>query len=56
MSQDLISKLCNVEQRLEKTTEIEKVLYEKDMKIDELAKKVEEIEKDKDKLISLRKG
>ena len=41
-------KLCRVEERLEKITQIEKVIYEKDCRIDALTKKVEEIQDEKD--------
>ena len=43
-SEDLISKLEIVEKRLEKVLDVEKIIYEKDCKLEELIKRVDAIE------------
>ena len=48
VSEDLISKLCKVEEKLVKISQIEKAIFEKDCRIDALTKKVEEIQDEKD--------
>ena len=52
-SEDFISKLNNVEKRLEKLVEVEKIVYEKDCKIEELTRKVDNIEEKLAKTIAL---
>ena len=42
-SEDFINKLNNVEKRLVKLVEVEKIIYEKDCKLEELAKRVDDI-------------
>ena len=43
-SEDFINKLNNVEKRLVKLVEVEKIIYEKDCKLEELTIRVDKIE------------
>ena len=52
-SEDFISKLNNVEKKLEKLVEVEKILYEKDCTILKLTRKVDNIEEKLAKTIAL---